>query len=35
MMSTRTFLVSMAFFLIALVAAVWLYPHLPAQVPVH
>jgi uncharacterized membrane protein len=31
----RTLLVSALFILVALVAAVWLYPRLPAQVPVH
>lgn len=35
MMLTRTFLVSAAFLLIAVLAAVWLYPQLPAQVPTH
>jgi uncharacterized membrane protein len=31
----RTLMVSALFILVALVAAVWLYPQLPAQVPVH
>ena len=31
----RTLMVSALFILVALVAAVWLYPGLPAQVPVH
>lgn len=31
----RTLMVSALFILVALVAAVWLYPRLPAQVPVH
>lgn len=32
---TRSLMLSMVFLLIALVAAAWLYPQLPAQVPVH
>lgn len=35
MMFTRTLVVSAVFFLIAVIAAVWLYPQLPAQVPTH
>jgi uncharacterized membrane protein len=35
MMFTRTLIVSAVFFLIAVIAAVWLYPQLPAQVPTH
>lgn len=34
-MFTRTLIVSAVFFLIAVTAAVWLYPQLPAQVPAH
>lgn len=32
---TRILMVSATFFLIAVVAAVWLYPQMPAQVPTH
>lgn len=35
MMFTRTLIVSAVLFLIAVIAAVWLYPQLPAQVPTH
>lgn len=35
MMFTRTLIVSAMFFLIAVIAAVWLYPQLPAQMPTH
>jgi len=35
MMFTRTLIVSAMFFLIAVIAAVWLYPQLSAQVPTH
>lgn len=34
-MFTRTLIVSAVFFLIAVIAAVWLYPQLPAQMPTH
>jgi len=34
-MFTRTLIVSAVFFLIAAIAAAWLYPQLPAQVPTH
>lgn len=35
MMFTRSLVVSAVFFLIAVIAAVWLYPQLPAQMPTH
>ena len=35
MMFTRTLIVSAVFFLVAVIAAVWLYPQLPAQMPTH